>query len=76
MDLIIEKIKQSNYLVGWPGGWAINDRAAIIYSLKETPYSSKSTLQCNTIQVYCVILLASGVALHEVTHQLVYRYST
>ena len=27
----------------------------------------------STIQVYCVILLASGVALHEKTHQLVYR---
>ena len=35
-----------------------------------------NTMQCNTIQVYCVILLASGVALHEMTHQLVYRYST
>ena len=30
----------------------------------------------NKIQVYCVILLASGVSLHEMTHQLVYRYST
>ena len=35
-----------------------------------------NTMQYNTIQVYCVILLASGVALHEMTHQLVYRYST
>ena len=35
-----------------------------------------NTIQYNTIQVYCVILLASGVALHEMTHQLVYRYST
>ena len=34
------------------------------------------TIQYNTIQVYCVILLASGVALHEMPHQLVYRYST
>ena len=35
-----------------------------------------NTMQYNTVQVSCVILLASGVALHEMTHQLVYRYST
>ena len=32
-------------------------------------------IQYNTIQVYCVMLLASGVALHEMTHQVVYRFS-
>ena len=35
-----------------------------------------NAIQYNTIQVYCVMLLASGVALHEMTHQVVYRFST
>ena len=57
------------------------------FALKSVPFSTMvrvyvyntmqyNTIQYNTIQVYCVILLASGVALHEMTHQLVYRYST
>ena len=35
-----------------------------------------NAMQYDIVQVSCVILLASGVALHEMTHQLVYRYST
>ena len=57
------------------------------FALKSVPFSTMvrvyvyntmqyNTIQYNTIQVYCVILLASGVALHEMTHQLVYSYST
>ena len=52
------------------------------FALKSVTFSTMvrvyvyNTMQYNTIQVYCVILLASGVALHEMTHQLVYSYST
>ena len=51
------------------------------FALKSVTFSTMvrvyvyNTMQYNTIQVYCVMLLASGVALHEMTHQVVYRFS-
>ena len=51
------------------GFWADNAVRNLTFNVH---WVFRFTTTTTTIQVYCAILLASGVALHEMTHQVLF----